>query len=81
MLPTANLHLLSVLIKFLALVATFATDPKDPTKGNKMDAMNLAVVFAPNILYSNTEHTPNSIQTVKLLIENCERLFKVFFID
>ena len=77
LLPSPNLHLLSVLIRFLAYVTTFAVDKNDPSKGNKMDASNLALVIAPNILYSHTEHTQASIQVVKLLIENSEKLFQV----
>ena len=80
LLPNPNLHLLSVLVKFLAFVATFSTT-LDPKKGNKMDAHNLAMVMAPNILYSISEHSPNSIEVVKLLIEHSERLFKVINVN
>jgi hypothetical protein len=79
LLPKPNIDLLSVLIKFLAEVATYAVDPMDPNGGNKMNLQNLATVIAPNILYSEVpEHSVIAIHVVRLMLENNQILFKVF---
>lgn len=51
LLPAAHRDTLNALLSFLAQLAAHAEDSHQP--GNKMDAANLATVFAPNILHRN----------------------------
>lgn len=50
-LPKYNLDLLSAISMFMSEVASFSSDEATHT-GNKMTTSNLALVLAPNILYS-----------------------------
>jgi hypothetical protein len=51
LLPAAHRDTLHALLSFLAQLASHAEDDHQP--GNKMDAANLATVFAPNLLHKN----------------------------
>lgn len=51
LLPSAHRDTLNALLSFLAQLAAHSEDGHQP--GNKMDAANLATVFAPNILHKN----------------------------
>lgn len=51
LLPAAHRDTLSALLAFLAQLAAHAADDAQP--GNKMDAANIATIFAPNILHRN----------------------------
>lgn len=56
LLPAAHRDTLHALLSFLAQLAAHADDDRQP--GNKMDAANLATVFAPNILHKNKPNEP-----------------------
>ncbi|XP_028165062.1 rho GTPase-activating protein 22-like, partial [Ostrinia furnacalis] len=56
LLPAAHRDTLHALLSFLAQLAAHADDAAQP--GNKMDAANLATVFAPNILHKNKPNEP-----------------------
>ncbi|GBP48041.1 Rho GTPase-activating protein 6 [Eumeta japonica] len=83
LLPVAHRDTLSALLAFLAQLAMHAPDALQP--GNKMDAANLATVFAPNILHRNKPNEPASaeqlseradvINVVRLLIERQAELW------
>ncbi|XP_050527279.1 uncharacterized protein LOC126897603 isoform X2 [Daktulosphaira vitifoliae] len=94
LLPVANRNTLHALLKFLNNMAKYSEDSKDSNghlvEGNKMDASNLATLFAPNILHKpikeislndlSDEMTTErrlAIDVVTSLIENYEQLFKV----
>lgn len=51
LLPTAHRDTLNALLSFLSQLAAHAEDDRQP--GNKMDAANIATIFAPNILHKN----------------------------
>lgn len=51
LLPAAHRDTLNALLSFLSQLAGNAEDDQQP--GNKMDAANLATIFAPNILHRN----------------------------
>ncbi|XP_025408435.1 uncharacterized protein LOC112682133 isoform X2 [Sipha flava] len=94
LLPIANRNTLYALLKFLNIMAKYSEDSKNSyghtIEGNKMDASNLATLFAPNILHKSLkEITTNdlseemtmerrlAIDVVTALIVNCDYLFKV----
>ncbi|CAK1589340.1 unnamed protein product [Parnassius mnemosyne] len=67
LLPAAHRDTLSALLAFLAQLAAHANDDARP--GNKMDAANLATVFAPNILHRNK---PNEAASAEQLSERAD---------
>ncbi|XP_059050203.1 uncharacterized protein LOC131845183 [Achroia grisella] len=67
LLPAAHRDTLSALLSFLAQLATHSEDDHQP--GNKMDAANLATVFAPNILHRNK---PNEAASAEQLSERAD---------
>ena len=93
LLPVANRDTLHSLLHFLHLVHTHAGDVTDPSgqqvAGNKMDASNLATIFAPNILHKSKarefavenserlEERCDVINVVKIMIEKCGEIFEV----
>lgn len=60
-LPNAHYDTLRVLIRHLSRVA-------DPKHNNKMQASNLAIVFAPSIMPEVLKNTKQSIEVVTTLI-------------
>jgi hypothetical protein len=77
MMPRLNLVFLVYLLKFLRLVAQHADD-------NKMNASNIAMVFAPNLLRSKDESldtciadTPHAAKITEALLNNFDSLFAV----
>lgn len=92
LLPPPNRDTLAALLAFLANVAANANDGKDPSTGdwcpgNKMDATNLATVFAPNILHclkpgaaatkDGAEDRIDVINVVRTMIDHYSQLFTV----
>ncbi|CAL7936435.1 unnamed protein product [Xylocopa violacea] len=93
LLPTPNRETLWALLNFLNVVASNSEDQKSETgewmPGNKMDATNLATVFAPNILHcvkpgqrsevsaERAEERIDVINVVRALLENAATLFTV----
>lgn len=85
LLPKENRDLLEVIVGFIRLVASFA----DGEGGNKMDTSNLAVVFAPNILYSKVgKEKPErtvavkdesflAIEVIKAIVQHQDLLWQV----
>ncbi|KAI5632554.1 rhoGAP domain-containing protein [Phthorimaea operculella] len=67
LLPAAHRDTLNALLSFLSELATHAEDDREP--GNKMDAANLATVFAPNILHRNK---PNEAASAEQLSERAD---------
>ncbi|XP_026328127.1 uncharacterized protein LOC113236327 isoform X2 [Hyposmocoma kahamanoa] len=67
LLPSAHRDTLNALLSFLAELAANAEDDSEP--GNKMDAANLATVFAPNILHRNK---PNEAASAEQLSERAD---------
>lgn len=57
LLPAAHRDTLNALLSFLAQLAAHADDARHEP-GNKMDAANLATIFAPNILHRNKPNEP-----------------------
>ncbi|RLU24384.1 hypothetical protein DMN91_002472 [Ooceraea biroi] len=92
LLPTPNRETLWALLNFLIVVAANSEDQKTETgewiPGNKMDATNLATVFAPNILHcvkpsqlrsevsaERAEERIDVINVVRALLEHTSTLF------
>ncbi|KAL4720953.1 hypothetical protein ACJJTC_012415, partial [Scirpophaga incertulas] len=87
LLPAAHRDTLHALLSFLAALAAHAhagvADPRAPA--NKMDAANLATIFAPNILHRNKPNEPASteqlseradvINVVRVLVERQNELW------
>ncbi|XP_052749731.1 uncharacterized protein LOC113512037 isoform X2 [Galleria mellonella] len=67
LLPAAHRDTLNALLSFLAQLATHSEDDHQP--GNKMDAANLATIFAPNILHRNK---PNEAASAEQLSERVD---------
>ncbi|CAH0746591.1 unnamed protein product [Diatraea saccharalis] len=67
LLPAAHRDTLHALLSFLSQLAAHAEDEHQP--GNKMDAANLATVFAPNILHKNK---PNETASAEQLSERAD---------
>ncbi|XP_072945402.1 uncharacterized protein RhoGAP102A isoform X2 [Epargyreus clarus] len=67
LLPAAHRDTLNALLSFLALLASHAEDGRQP--GHKMDAGNLATIFAPNILHRNK---PNETASAEELSERTD---------
>ncbi|XP_049878612.1 uncharacterized protein LOC126375633 isoform X2 [Pectinophora gossypiella] len=67
LLPAAHRDTLNALLSFLAELAAHSEDGREP--GNKMDAANLATVFAPNILHRNK---PNEAASAEQLSERAD---------
>ncbi|XP_075982418.1 rho GTPase activating protein at 102A isoform X2 [Anticarsia gemmatalis] len=67
LLPAAHRDTLNALLSFLAQLAAHAEDDREP--GNKMDAANLATIFAPNILHRSK---PNEAPSAELLSERAD---------
>ncbi|CAG9133061.1 unnamed protein product [Plutella xylostella] len=67
LLPASHRDTLSALLSFLSQLASHAEDDHQP--GNKMDAANLATVFAPNILHRNK---PNEAASAEQLSERAD---------
>ncbi|KPJ01383.1 Rho GTPase-activating protein 6 [Papilio xuthus] len=67
LLPAAHRDTLSALLGFLAQLAAHAADDAQP--GNKMDAANIATIFAPNILHRNK---PNEAASAEQLSERAD---------
>ncbi|CAH2055946.1 unnamed protein product, partial [Iphiclides podalirius] len=67
LLPAAHRDTLNALLTFLAQLASHAEDDAEP--GNKMDAANLATIFAPNILHRNK---PNEAASAEQLSERAD---------
>ncbi|XP_034935708.1 uncharacterized protein [Chelonus insularis] len=94
LLPTPNRETLWALLNFLSEVAANSDDVRTETgewlPGNKMDATNLATVFAPNILHcvkpgqtrsevsaDRAEERIDVINVVRALLENSSSLFMI----
>ncbi|KAL5238085.1 hypothetical protein ACI65C_005495 [Semiaphis heraclei] len=94
LLPVANRNTLYALLMFLSNLAKCSEDSKNinghVVEGNKMDASNLATLFAPNILHKPIKELSSNdlseemtmerrlaIDVVTALIVNYEYLFKV----
>ncbi|KAK9305229.1 hypothetical protein QLX08_003666 [Tetragonisca angustula] len=93
LLPTPNRETLWALLNFLSVVAANSEDQKNETgdwiPGNKMDTINLATVFAPNILHcvkpgqrsevsaERAEERIDVINVVRTLLEHASTLFTV----
>ncbi|XP_047998256.1 uncharacterized protein LOC125235727 isoform X1 [Leguminivora glycinivorella] len=60
LLPAAHRDTLNALLSFLSQLATHSEDDRQP--GNKMDAANLATIFAPNILHNNKSNETASAE-------------------
>ena len=78
MMPAPNMNLLVYLVRFLHLVAQYANV-------NKMNAANLAMVFAPNLLRPHEENfshsiadTPHASHILESLIHDFDFFFKDF---
>ncbi|XP_073954257.1 uncharacterized protein isoform X2 [Choristoneura fumiferana] len=67
LLPTAHRDTLNALLSFLSQLAAHAEDDRQP--GNKMDAANIATIFAPNILHKNK---PNEAASAEQLSERAD---------
>ncbi|XP_068622936.1 uncharacterized protein [Battus philenor] len=67
LLPAAHRDTLNALLTFLAQLASHSEDDSEP--GNKMDAANLATIFAPNILHRNK---PNEAASAEQLSERAD---------
>ncbi|CAG9571560.1 unnamed protein product [Danaus chrysippus] len=67
LLPAAHRDTLSALLAFLSQLASHAGD--EDTPGNKMNAANLATIFAPNILHKNK---PNETASAEQLSERAD---------
>ncbi|XP_047538743.1 uncharacterized protein LOC125072251 isoform X1 [Vanessa atalanta] len=67
LLPAAHRDTLNALLSFLSQLAGHAEDDQQP--GNKMDAANLATIFAPNILHRNK---PNETASAEQLSERAD---------
>lgn len=97
LLPSSNRDTLYTLLKFLYRVSLnapdrCATDGKVLAPGNKMDAANLAIVFAPTILMdskapvisnkgmnvaTSTDQMEQGKSVLKMMIEQYKELFMV----
>nr|XP_023030113.1 uncharacterized protein LOC111518025 [Leptinotarsa decemlineata] len=91
LLPPANRDTLHALLSFLSVVAKNAEDSNDESgealSGNKMDAKNLATVFAPNILHcikpgakesaDKPEDRIDIINVTRTLIEQYRAMFTI----
>ena len=97
LLPSSNRDTLYTLLKFLYRVSLnapdrCATDGKVLAAGNKMDAANLAIVFAPTILMDSkapvisnkgmnvaisTDQMEQGKSVLKMMIEQYKELFMV----
>ncbi|XP_022901531.2 uncharacterized protein [Onthophagus taurus] len=92
LLPPSNRDTLFALLNFLSTVAKHASDYKnalgEEVSGNKMDANNLATVFAPNILHcikpgakegtgDRPEDRMDVINVIRTLIDYNKELFNV----
>ncbi|XP_013421086.1 rho GTPase-activating protein 6 isoform X2 [Lingula anatina] len=95
LLPRPNRDTLLRLVKFLSKVAQHSTDAVDESgqllPGNKMDSLNLAILFGPNILHNaksglsefqverteRAEERDEVNQVVKDMIENHQDIFEV----
>uniref|UniRef100_A0A915C0Q7 Rho-GAP domain-containing protein n=1 Tax=Parascaris univalens TaxID=6257 RepID=A0A915C0Q7_PARUN len=89
LLPQANVDTLFVLLNFLREVAANASDQLNECgevirQGNKMDARNLATIFAPSIL--RTDHAKlhktlidndAQVSVVETMIENVDNVFMI----
>ena len=94
LLPAAHRDSLHALVTFLHRVHSHADDVIEPSTGqqvpgNKMDAANLATIFAPNILHKSKtrefvvesadrlEERDDVINVVRILIEKSDVMFQV----
>ncbi|KAG5885856.1 hypothetical protein JTB14_035876 [Gonioctena quinquepunctata] len=91
LLPPTNRDTLHALLSFLSVVAKHAEDAQkesgEPISGNKMDAQNLATVFAPNILHcikpgakdgaDRPEDRIDIINVTRTLIEQYRSIFNI----
>ncbi|KAG4076822.1 hypothetical protein HA402_009168 [Bradysia odoriphaga] len=90
LLPVAHRDTLYVLLHFLSHVIKFSQDTTSNSNGNviatgnKMDAMNLATIMAPNILPTETDPTLEElderldvINVIRTLIDHYEEMFTV----
>ena len=94
LLPAAHRDSLHALVTFLHRVHSHAHDVIEPSTGqqvpgNKMDAANLATIFAPNILHKSKtrefvvesadrlEERDDVINVVRILIEKSDVMFQV----
>ncbi|KAJ6634138.1 Rho GTPase-activating protein 6, partial [Pseudolycoriella hygida] len=90
LLPVAHRDTLYVLLHFLSHVIKCSEDKTSNangnvvTTGNKMDAMNLATIMAPNILPTETDPTLEElderldvINVIRTLIDHYEEMFTV----
>jgi len=100
LLPSSNRDTLYTLLKFLYHVSLnsqdrYSTDGKILLSGNKMDAANLAIVFAPTILMDgkapvisskdmsvamSADQMEQGKSVLKMMIEQYKELFMVIFI-
>ncbi|XP_045529895.1 uncharacterized protein LOC123717766 isoform X2 [Pieris brassicae] len=67
LLPSAHRDTLNALLSFLSQLASHSVDDHQP--GNKMDAANIATIFAPNILHKNK---PNECASAEELAERTD---------
>ncbi|XP_047523373.1 uncharacterized protein LOC125061813 isoform X2 [Pieris napi] len=67
LLPAAHRDTLNALLSFLSQLASHSVDDHQP--GNKMDAANIATIFAPNILHKNK---PNECASAEELAERTD---------
>ncbi|RKP19440.1 RhoGAP-domain-containing protein [Rozella allomycis CSF55] len=82
LLPEENRNVLEILLLFLYYVSTFEKHPDNPELGNKMSLENLAIVMAPNILYTKEEKPSPAdcqiaIQVVYTLLLHHEKIWTV----
>ncbi|CAB3407437.1 unnamed protein product [Caenorhabditis bovis] len=88
LLVSPNLDTLFVLLKFLSEVSMNSNDRTgadgETIQGNKMDAHNLATIFAPSILRADHDKLQESlaeneqqITIVETMITNVEEIFKI----
>ncbi|CAK1542762.1 unnamed protein product [Leptosia nina] len=67
LLPAAHRDTLNALLSFLSQLASHSVDDHQP--GNRMDAANIATIFAPNILHRNK---PNETASAEELAERTD---------
>ncbi|XP_050672837.1 rho GTPase-activating protein 6-like isoform X2 [Leptidea sinapis] len=68
LLPVAHRDTLNALLSFLGQLASYSSDSHNHA-GHKMDAANLATIFAPNILHKNK---PNEAASAEQLMERTD---------
>lgn len=83
LLPKPNLDLLATLVWFCHHIAKESHMDSPPGVGNKMDIANLAMVMAPNILYSKSAKSVTdddallAITAIHTMFDNYEQLWQI----